>query len=55
MIINTNSTAVGRMISVGKLGAGCVPEINNPIQGLLTLTDLMQSLKIAGLRNRKRR
>ena len=32
-----------RMISLGKLAAGCVHEINNPIQGLLTFTGLMQS------------
>jgi two-component system, NtrC family, sensor kinase len=31
-----------RMISMGKLAASCVHEINNPIQGLLTFSDLMQ-------------
>jgi two-component system NtrC family sensor kinase len=30
-----------RMISLGKLVASCVHEINNPIQGLLTYCDLM--------------
>ncbi len=30
-----------RMISLGKLVASCVHEINNPIQGLLTFCDLM--------------
>ncbi|MBW2066595.1 MAG: PAS domain-containing protein [Deltaproteobacteria bacterium] len=30
-----------RMISLGKLVASCVHEINNPIQGLLTFTHLM--------------
>lgn len=33
-----------RMISLGKLVASCVHEINNPIQGLLTFAALMQSL-----------
>lgn len=33
-----------RMISLGKLVAGCVHEINNPIQGLLTFTSVMQSM-----------
>jgi two-component system NtrC family sensor kinase len=33
-----------RMISLGKLSASCVHEINNPIQGLLTFTDLMQRI-----------
>lgn len=37
-----------RMISLGKLVAGCVHEINNPIQGLLTFTDLMQSMLADG-------
>jgi signal transduction histidine kinase len=32
------------MISLGKLVAGCVHEINNPIQGLLTFTSVMQSM-----------
>ncbi len=31
-----------RMISLGRLVASCVHEINNPIQGLLTLSHLMQ-------------
>lgn len=30
-----------RMISLGKLAASCVHEINNPIQGLLTFSDFM--------------
>jgi signal transduction histidine kinase len=33
-----------RMISLGKLAASCVHEINNPIQGLLTFTHLMQHI-----------
>jgi signal transduction histidine kinase len=33
-----------RMISLGKLVASCVHEINNPIQGLLTFSDLMQEI-----------
>lgn len=33
-----------RMISLGKLAASCVHEINNPIQGLLTFSDLMQEI-----------
>lgn len=37
-----------RMISMGKLAASCVHEINNPIQGLLTFTDLMQSILAGG-------
>ncbi len=37
-----------RMISLGKLVAGCVHEINNPIQGLLTFTVLMQSMLAEG-------
>ena len=31
-----------RMISLGKLVASCVHEINNPIQGLLTFSELMR-------------
>lgn len=31
-----------RMVSLGKLAASCVHEINNPIQGLLTISRLMQ-------------
>ena len=37
-----------RMISLGKLAASCVHEINNPIQGLLTFAHLMQSLLSEG-------
>jgi signal transduction histidine kinase len=37
-----------RMISLGKLVAGCVHEINNPIQGMLTFTSLMQSMLAGG-------
>lgn len=33
-----------RLISLGKLSASCVHEINNPIQGLLTFSSLMQSI-----------
>jgi signal transduction histidine kinase len=33
-----------RMISLGKLVASCVHEINNPIQGLMTFTHLMQEI-----------
>ena len=33
-----------RMISLGKLVASCVHEINNPIQGLLTFSHLMQAM-----------
>ncbi|MEJ2097205.1 MAG: ATP-binding protein [Deltaproteobacteria bacterium] len=33
-----------RMISLGKLAASCVHEINNPIQGLLTFSDLMHKI-----------
>ncbi len=33
-----------RMISLGKLAASCVHEINNPIQGLLTYCDLMHKI-----------
>ena len=33
-----------RMISLGKLVASSVHEINNPIQGLLTFSDLMQDI-----------
>ena len=33
-----------RLISLGKLSASCVHEINNPIQGLLTFCSLMQSI-----------
>ena len=37
-----------RMISLGKLVASCVHEINNPIQGLMTFTALMQSMVSGG-------
>jgi len=37
-----------RMVSLGKLSASCVHEINNPIQGLLTFTDLMQEILAEG-------
>jgi len=37
-----------RMISMGKLAASCAHEINNPIQGLLTFTDLMQDILTEG-------
>jgi signal transduction histidine kinase len=40
-----------RMISLGKLAASCVHEINNPIQGLLTFSDLMQKILSAGTPN----
>ncbi len=33
-----------RMISLGKLAASCAHEINNPIQGLLTFSHLMQEV-----------
>jgi len=37
-----------RMISLGKLVASCAHEINNPIQGLLTFSDLMQDILAEG-------
>lgn len=37
-----------RMISLGKLVASCVHEINNPIQGLLTFTYLMHEILAEG-------
>ena len=37
-----------RMMSLGKLAASCVHEINNPIQGLLTFSDLMQEILAEG-------
>jgi len=37
-----------RMISLGKLSASCVHEINNPIQGLLTFSDLMMEILAEG-------
>jgi len=33
-----------RMISLGKLAASCVHEINNPLQGLLTFSHIMQDM-----------
>lgn len=41
--------AEDRMITLGKLVASCVHEINNPIQGLLTFSSLMQ--EIVGKKN----
>jgi signal transduction histidine kinase len=40
-----------RMISLGKLVASCVHEINNPIQGLLTFSYLMQNMVNEGVPN----
>ena len=40
-----------RMISLGKLVASCVHEINNPIQGLMTFTYLMQEILAEGKPN----
>jgi len=37
-----------RMISLGKLMASCAHEINNPIQGLLTFSHLMQEILAEG-------
>ena len=37
-----------RMLSLGKLSASCVHEINNPIQGLLTFSDLMLEILAEG-------
>ena len=37
-----------RLISLGKLAASCAHEINNPIQGLLTFCNLMQSMLSRG-------
>jgi two-component system NtrC family sensor kinase len=37
-----------RMISLGKLVASCVHEINNPIQGLLTFSQLMENILAKG-------
>jgi len=37
-----------RMISIGKLVASCVHEINNPIQGLLTFSRLMENILAKG-------
>ncbi|MFH1351849.1 MAG: ATP-binding protein [Pseudomonadota bacterium] len=38
-----------RMISLGKLAASCVHEINNPIQGLLTFSHLMLNIVNEGM------
>jgi signal transduction histidine kinase len=40
-----------RMISLGKLVASCVHEINNPIQGVLTFSHLMQEMVADGLKD----
>lgn len=37
-----------RMISLGKLAASCAHEINNPIQGLLTFSHLMEEVLAEG-------
>ena len=37
-----------RLVSLGKLAASCAHEINNPIQGLLTFTVLMQNILSEG-------
>ena len=37
-----------RMLSLGKLSASCVHEINNPIQGLLTFCNLIESMLDGG-------
>ncbi len=37
-----------RMISLGKLAASCVHEINNPIQGLMTFSGLMEETLAEG-------
>jgi two-component system, NtrC family, sensor kinase len=37
-----------RMISLGKLAASCVHEINNPIQGLMTFSGLMEQILAEG-------
>ena len=42
-----------RMISLGKLAASCSHEINNPIQGLLTFSDLMQDILAEGKPSQK--
>ncbi|MDH3881539.1 MAG: ATP-binding protein, partial [Desulfobacteraceae bacterium] len=42
-----------RMISLGKLAASCSHEINNPIQGLLTFSDLMQEILAEGKPSQK--
>ncbi len=38
-----------RMISLGKLAASCAHEINNPIQGLLVFSGLMQDILAKGM------
>lgn len=40
-----------RMISLGKLVASCVHEINNPIQGLMTFSGLMEDILAKGQPN----
>ena len=42
-----------RMISLGKLVASCVHEINNPIQGMLTFSHLMIDMVKEGLTDRE--
>ncbi len=42
-----------RMISLGKLVASCVHEINNPIQGMLTFGHLMRDMVDEGLSGRE--
>ena len=37
-----------RMVSLGKLAASCAHEINNPIQGLLTFSHLMEEILAEG-------
>jgi two-component system NtrC family sensor kinase len=43
-VVLKNMIQEDRMISLGKLVASCVHEINNPIQGLMTFTAVMQSM-----------
>jgi len=42
-----------RMISLGKLVASCVHEINNPLQGLLTFSHIMQEMLAKKRMNRE--
>ncbi len=42
-----------RMISLGKLVASCVHEINNPLQGLLTFSHIMQEVMAKNRLSRK--
>ena len=42
-----------RMISLGKLVASCVHEINNPLQGLLTFSTIMQEMLAKNRLNRE--